>query len=312
MKYNMKRKGLGAGGLLLGLLIVTGSCLAGDAPDMKPHSFNEGWMFTTNATASVKSDEWKAVALPHTAQLAPLLMGDKMWMGECLYRKVFTADQLRVRFCHGQAYGFEAFLAGDDVDFVHADSLRIFDSGRVKKAEMTGERDMLLTLENSTPEGIQVNNIIENVTLTPEVSIRNCKIEMCSKRGFLLATRRKVLIENNTFNRTAMCAILVANDARGGFESGPVRNMTISGNKFVRCGIAIRPENGFAKSEEPVHENIRIEGNVFDQAEITAKSVKRLIIVGNKWLSGPVQVRVKACMDVNNEDKKQEIRMLVE
>jgi len=92
MKYNMKRKGLGAGGLLLGLLIVTGSCLAGDAPDMKPHSFNEGWMFTTNAAASVKSDDWKAVALPHTAQLAPLLMGDKMWMGECIYRKVFTAD----------------------------------------------------------------------------------------------------------------------------------------------------------------------------------------------------------------------------
>ena len=223
-----------------------------------------------------------------------------------------AADQLHVRFCYSQTYGIEAFFDGDDIDFVHADSLRIFESGRVRKAEMMGERDMLLTLEKSTPEGIQANNVIENVTWTPEVSIRNCRIEMCSKRGFLLATRRKVLIENNTFNRTAMCAILVANDARRGFESGPVRDMTITGNQFVRCGIDISPESGDTKPEEPVHENIRIEGNVFDQAEITAKSVKRLIIVGNKWLSGPVQVRVKACMDVNNEDKKQEIRMLVE
>jgi len=221
-------------------------------------------------------------------------------------------NQLLVRFCHGQTYGFGAFFAGDDIDFVHANSLRIFASGKVKKAEMVGERDMLLTLEQSAPEVISGKDVIENVTWTPEVSIRNCRIEMCSKRGFLLTTRRKVLIENNTFNRTAMCAIFVANDARGGFESGPVRNMTISGNEFVRCGIAIKPENGSAKPEEPVHENIRIEGNVFDEAEITAKSVKRLMIVGNKWLSGPVRVRTEACSDVINEDKLQEMRMLVE
>ena len=44
----------------------------------------------------------------------------------------------------------------------------------------------------------------------------------------------------------------------------------------------------------------------------SAKSVKRLMIVGNKWLSGPVKVRTEACTDVINEDKIQEMRMLVE
>jgi len=84
------------------------------------------------------------------------------------------------------------------------------------------------------------------------------------------------------------------------------------GNQFVGCGIAISPENGYAKPEEPVHENIRIEGNVVDQVGITAKSVKRLLIAGNKWLSGPVRVRAEACSDVTNEGEIQEMRMLVE
>ncbi|MCY3018508.1 MAG: NPCBM/NEW2 domain-containing protein [Planctomycetota bacterium] len=213
-----------------------------------------------------------------------------------------AADQLLVRFCHGQTYGFEAFFARDDIDFVHANSLRIFASGNVKKAEMKGEREMLLTLEKPAPDGILTNDVIENVTWTPEVEICNCKIEMCSTRGFLLTTRRKVLVEDNTFTRTAMSAILVSNDARSWFESGPVRDMTIRRNRFIRCGIDIWPENSSAKPEEPVHENVRIEGNLFHNAGINARSVKGLVVVGNKFTSGSIQLRTQACTDVTNEN----------
>ena len=184
----------------------------------------------------------------------------------------------------------------------------VFASGTVKKAEMRGERDMLLTLEKPAPGGIVANDVIENVTWTPEVEIRNCKIGMCSTRGFLITTRRKVLVENNTFAKTAMWAILVSDDARSWFESGPVRDMTIRGNHFVRCGIAIWPENSSAKSEEPVHENIRIEGNVLDNAEVVARSVKGLVITGNKAVSGAVKVRTEACTDVINENNSSNVR----
>jgi hypothetical protein len=211
-------------------------------------------------------------------------------------------DQLMVRFCHGQTYGFEAFFAGDDIDFVHSDSLRAFGSGKVKKAEMKGDWTMLLTMEQPTPEVMLGKDVLENVTWTPEVYVRNCKITMCSTRGFLLTSRRKVVIENNLFHKTAMAAILVSNDARSWFESGPVRDMTIRSNQFIKCGIAIAPENSTAKPEEPVHENIRIEGNVFDNADIWAKSVKGLVITGNKSVSGKVNVRTEACTDVINEN----------
>ena len=211
-------------------------------------------------------------------------------------------DQLLVRFCHWQTYGFEAFFAGDEVDFVHADSLRVFAFGKIKKAEMKGEREILLTLEQPAPDVMLAKDVLENVTWTPEVQVRNCKVTMCSTRGFLLTTRRKVLIENNIFNKAAMPAILVADDARSWFESGPVRDMTIRSNSFVKCGISISPENVTANPAEPVHENIRIEGNLFTDCGVSAKSVKGLVITGNKSPSGTVKVDMTGCTDVVNEN----------
>lgn len=61
-----------------------------------------------------------------------------------------------------------------------------------------------------------------------------------------------------------MSAILVADDARSWFESGPVHNLTIRNNVFNRCLgsiIWINPEN--RKKAGAVHRNITIENNVF-------------------------------------------------
>jgi len=84
------------------LLLALFSCASAQAMESKAASaesptfaskpFNERWEFALNTTNAIPSTVWQTVTLPHTAQLAPLLMGDMMWMGECLYRKVFAAD----------------------------------------------------------------------------------------------------------------------------------------------------------------------------------------------------------------------------
>ena len=61
-----------------------------------------------------------------------------------------------------------------------------------------------------------------------------------------------------------MPAILVSDDARGWYESGPVKDLTIRRNLFVECGspvIAVWPEiDRFGKHD---HSNIAIENNRF-------------------------------------------------
>ena len=43
------------------------------------------------------------------------------------------------------------------------------------------------------------NLVVENVTYTPEVIVRNNYFSRIPTRGLLVTTRRKVLIESNTF-----------------------------------------------------------------------------------------------------------------
>lgn len=172
---------------------------------------------------------------------------------------------LRMRFEHGQTYGIDGFLAGDDVDFVHADSLVPYASGKVAAVRRINDKEMELDLAGPLPGGMRKDDVLENVTWTPSVHVSGTVVRNVPTRGFLLTTRRPVLIEGNRFERTGMPAILIEDDASGWFESGVVRDMRIRGNTFVRCGepaICIDPK--VRRDEGPVHRNIRIEGNRFD------------------------------------------------
>lgn len=116
--------------------------------------------------------------------------------------------QIKVRFMQPQTFGFMAFNPGDEIEFIHPDSLATYCANRVIKARMLDPKELLLTLENPVPEEFRENDVIENVTWTPEVEIRGCKVAHIPTRGFLIATRRKVLVEDNEFLATHMSAIV--------------------------------------------------------------------------------------------------------
>jgi hypothetical protein len=104
-----------------------------------------------------------------------------------------------------------------------------------------------------------------------------------------------------------MSAILLEDDARGWFESGCVRDMTIRGNRFVRCGepvIHINPQNSVAN--DSVHRNIRITDNEFvlrGATSVKARSTAGLRICGNtvysdRQLDDRLTIQTSDCADV--------------
>ncbi|TKG92918.1 right-handed parallel beta-helix repeat-containing protein [Puteibacter caeruleilacunae] len=178
--------------------------------------------------------------------------------------------QAVVRFMHHQTYGFEAFFKGDSVAFVSPENLLIHSFGKIKSAKMTSKREMLLDFEEDLPVSLKEGDCVENVSWTPEVIVKNCHFQRTNTRGLLVTTRRKVLIENNTFYRTGMHGILIANDCNFWYESGPVTDITIRGNKFIQCGynqghkgyvISIQPETHNFIPRRYIHSNITIENN---------------------------------------------------
>ncbi len=203
-------------------------------------------------------------------------------------------NTLKVRFMHGQSYGFNAFFPGDTVAFVHSASMERFANGLVKTVSRLSDRELLLTFEKPVPTALEPHDCVENMTWTPEVLIRRNHFTRTNTRGLLLTTPRKAVIENNTFFRTGMSAVLIEADAEGWYESGPVRNVTIRNNEFIDCAyqggpgnavIAINPSNKVADVKKPVHFNIRIEGNTFktfDYPVLYAKSTQGLIFSNNQ------------------------------
>jgi hypothetical protein len=206
---------------------------------------------------------------------------------------IASNHKLTVRFMHHQTYGFNAFFAGDSIAFVNPQTLMLIGYAKLKSAKLVNKREMELELEESLPKNIRAGDCIENITWTPEVTIRNSRFERTNTRGILLTTRKKVLIENNTFYRTGMHAILIADDALSWYESGPVRDVTIRNNIFEACGynsapgnyiIAIAPENHELVAGYFVHKNISIENNIFkvyDYPILSARSTEGLIFKGN-------------------------------
>ncbi len=221
--------------------------------------------------------------------------------------------QIKVRFMHPQTFGFMAFNPGDDIEFVTWDSLRTYGPNKVKDANLLNPKELLLTLENPVPSEFKQNDAVENVTWTPEVEIRGCTVSRIPTRGFLIITRRKVMVEDNDFLRTHMSAILLEDDAKGWYESGCVRDMTIRKNRFVLCAepvININPQNSVAN--DSVHQNIRIEDNEFvlrGTTSVRAKSTKGLSVTGNTVYSeeqadDAVAIKINDCSDVKMEKNR--------
>ncbi len=216
-------------------------------------------------------------------------------------------NQVLVRFMHPQTYGFDAFESGDDIAFVSHVTLRPYSTAKVRSIDRKTDKDWLLTFEGEVPHFAE-GDVIDNVTWYPDLTVRRSTFTMDSCRGILVTTRGKVVIENNSFVRTEMSAIDIANDANSWYESGAVKNVTIRNNRFIQCGeptIYIHPENQTDDPKLPVHENITITGNLFDQGAgnaIYAKSVKGLAVVRNRFSTPKLSIETKACTDVQIKD----------
>lgn len=198
--------------------------------------------------------------------------------------------KIRVRFMHGQTYGFEAFAAGDSVAFNNSATLLTLGRERVAGARMLDDYEMELTLDNPVGDGIvdAMNGdgvVAENISWYPEVEIRGCRFECMPTRAVLVTTPRRVVIEDNDFIRVPMPSVLIADDARSWYESGAVRDVTIRGNRFIQCAgpvICVAPE--VKRFEGTVHQGITVEDNAFTGctgAQLKASATRNIVFRRN-------------------------------
>jgi len=179
-----------------------------------------------------------------------------------------AGKEIVVKFRHPETWGFVPFEPGDEIAVVCGNSLRRLEFLRVREVNPLDLLTISLILEEPPRRTyVPEETVVENLSANPDAWIENCTFQCYPTRGLLLSSAGKCVVRGNTFYQTSRsAAILIAGDARSWYESGSVRDVEISGNRFVGCqspAISITPEI-YVKSDTPVYGKIAIHGNTFN------------------------------------------------
>lgn len=210
------------------------------------------------------------------------------------------------RYMHDMAYGFDWGFEGDSVQFIRAKTMEYAPNANVIASIIPLERDQLehmrefkIVFKEPLDKSLDPSMMdigIENLTWTPEVIFKNNIVRNNRARGALFSSPKKTVVENNIFDHTSGCAILLCGDSNGWYETGACHDVLIRNNKFINAltsmyqftngVISIYPEIPDLKNQKQYfHSNIKIEDNefiTFDNPILYAKSVDGITFKRNK------------------------------
>ncbi|MDE5755598.1 MAG: right-handed parallel beta-helix repeat-containing protein [Clostridia bacterium] len=175
-------------------------------------------------------------------------------------------DKIEVRFCHHQAHGFNPLRVGDEIAFVDVPSMLEHGRAKILSSELINETTIRLQLDDVSKA--IVGEVIEDKSATPDVEFSHNFMTRIITRGVLMTSGGKVKITDNNFDNTSMHSILISDDAKSWYESGPVNDVEIARNRFGRVEgytVQVMPENTVHNGA--VHKNIYIHDNVIDNAD---------------------------------------------
>ncbi len=224
-------------------------------------------------------------------------------------KDIISDKKVTAQYMHNQSWGFDWGFVGDSVQFVQSATMELVGTTNSVAAIRALDSESahgakLFEIEFTQPINGKINSMegfgIENLTWSPSVVFADNIIRNNRARGTLFSTPKDVLVENNLFDHTSGCAILLCGDCNGWYETGACRNVVIKGNRFIgsltnmfqftNAIISIYPEIPNLKEQKSYFHGgeqggIVIENNyfeTFDQPILYAKSVDGLIFKGNK------------------------------
>ena len=178
-----------------------------------------------------------------------------------------------VRFMHDESWGFQAFEAGDELEFIKWNNLQPYAETKVISYKKLNDTDILIHLDRALPEIEIGKDVVENATWTPNLYVRGCDFGRTSGRGILCTTRGEVIIENNSFYKLWGPALLMEDDCNFWFESGYSKEVVFRNNTIDTC------DHGITYPDAPV---VRYTPKIMDEA-YEGFVHGRLIVEGNTF-----------------------------
>lgn len=205
------------------------------------------------------------------------------------YAKKLDTHTMLVTFGHYQQKGLNLYDKGDRVRIIDNRDMSVAGELTVKRSDLISGDYLRVEFEEELPQLLD-GFTVENYTKMPELYINNCFSGYNRPRGFLPSTCKKVEITNNVFSNMEP-AIHIAGDCADWYESGPVNDILIKGNKFKNAAFTGGPVLLIAPNapgcKEPYHRNVIIEDNEFELHEerfLNIDNVQNLVFRGNRFI----------------------------
>ncbi len=235
-------------------------------------------------------------------------------------RKNKRKNTITVRFMHHESWGFQAFEKGDELEFIRWDTLIPYGKTRVIDYKRLNDTDIRLYLDRPLPDSLVLGeDVVENATWTPNLTVKNCDFGLTCGRGILATTRGQVLIESNSFKDVWGPALLIEDDCNFWFESGYTTEVVFRNNIVDNCDyrkmyegspvIKYSPKVMNESSKEFVHGSLLVENNEFknpvenDNFLISLEYLRNVEIKNNTFQK-PYKVTKKVVGDVVEENNK--------
>ena len=216
--------------------------------------------------------------------------------------------QLLLGWGHPMQRGVRLARPGDVLALMPADTLRPHWTGRICRVFDDGG-NMAVELETPPPVLPAGGWVAENLTLSPDVQVKNCLFRGNRARGMLLTCRR-ALVEGCTLDVPG-AAVYLEGEAQYWYESGAVQELILRGNQFVNCSyipawgqapITVCPK--VRHGEGYYHGRIVLENNhfsCFDRRMVWAREVEELCLTDNQFTPTEAYPPTEGeCLDLAN------------
>ncbi len=233
--------------------------------------------------------------------------------------KIKDQREVVLTYGHHQQVGVNVFDVGDRINVVNSQSLETVATLTVKSITKRSPEYLTICTEEDIPS-VDADFVIENLTKNPNLYVHRCKCGDNRPRGFLPATRGRIVIQNSIFHNMS-AGVQFSGDANSWYEAAAVEDVLIKGNQFKNAayagGTAIRMNPNATKKTRPYHKNITIIENEFEMSGerfLNASLVENLIFKDNVFKKNealpnhpqpsPNGIRIADCVNVDVEDCK--------
>lgn len=207
-------------------------------------------------------------------------------------REVLNGREVIAELVHSQQKGVRLGYPKDRIALISRETMLKKEEAVLEEVRVLNKDYCIVRFEKEMKQ-LQVMDVLENQSWTPDVLVEGCTFRNNRARGLLLTSAGQVTVRKNYFHVPG-AAVLIEGDANSWFESGATSHILLEDNCFDNCAyvsawgkapVQVSSTADKLSDRERYHKCLEIKKNkfiCFDERLVNAKNLEKLVFEENE------------------------------